>query len=158
MANDFAREGLQGDGKSACVTRVEHGGELEVGLGKTGGGCDGVIPDRFFFIRPIREVFDEGLDAIDLCECGVGLDGIDVFRFSVEGGGGGDDDTGGGEKEGNEEADGKVGDGEATMLGAPLFLKKRVGQEESHIDADGGSEGREDLRFLCANDVVFPKC
>lgn len=65
--------------------------------------------------------------------------------------------TGGGEEEGDEEADGEVGDGEAAMLFAPALFKEGIREEEGHVDTDGRTKGGEGDVALLGGDLVAPE-
>src|SRR5690606_6336021 len=58
--------------------------------------------------------------------------------LGVEHAGGGDDDAGGDEDEGDGHACGHVEYGEAFEFFCPAAGEDGVGQEEGHVDADGG--------------------
>lgn len=71
--------------------------------------------------------------------------------------GGSDDDAARGKHEGNDQADGEIEDGEAAMVFPPAFFQHGVGEEEGHVDADGGAKGGHHDVALIGNDLGRPK-
>jgi len=85
--------------------------------------------------REVRGGFEDGGVRLEggVVAVGGGGDGgaigvEDIAGFRVECGGGGDDDAGGGEDEGDDEAKGKVEDGEAALAAAPFPAEHGVGE------------------------------
>jgi len=69
---------------------------------------------------------------------------------------GSDHDAACGKEERDEEADTEIGHRKSAVLRCPALAEHGVGEEEGHIDADGGAEGGDDDIALIARDERSP--
>ena len=154
----FAGDGFEGGGEFPLVAGGEH--HLDLGFGFFGFGEGGLEGEEAGVVG-FRVAGFESACSFGRVESGApffdqGRAGGGFEIVVVELGGGGDDEAAGGDHEGDEEAGREVEDGEAAVFFAPAPFEHRVGEEEGHVDADGGGEGGHDDVALFVHDGRAP--